>query len=46
MINNIYDIINDLDNILFDVDEFKEFYNDSDLIESLECDILDYYNLY
>ena len=43
---NIYDILSDIDDILFNTDCVNEFFNDSDLIESLECDILDYYNLY
>ena len=42
---NKYQIIDDLNDILFNTDSFKEFYNESDLIDSLELDILEYYNL-
>ncbi len=42
----IYDILNDIEEILINTDSINEFNTDDDLIQALELDILEYYNLY
>lgn len=42
----LFDILNDLDELLINTDSINEFNSEDELIDYLETDILEYYNLY
>lgn len=42
----IYDILSDIEELLINTDSINEFNTEDEVIQALELDILEYYNLY